>query len=119
MGLHHLFLSFQGRISRSTFWWSAIVLSICFALVFAMLQGTFGSTSTLVLYPPFFLMGAATSVKRMHDRANSPWWFLALLVPLLGPLWCFIQLAFCKGTDGENQYGRDPLHIDRDYLTVV
>ena len=54
----------------------------------------------------------------MHDRGRSPLWLLAAAVPVLGPLWLFIELGLLSGTPGENHYGPDPLTLDTDYLTV-
>jgi uncharacterized membrane protein YhaH (DUF805 family) len=30
-------------------------------------------------------------------------------MPILGPLWLFIELGLLRGTVGPNKYGRDPL----------
>jgi uncharacterized membrane protein YhaH (DUF805 family) len=40
------------------------------------------------------------------------------LVPVIGPVWLFIELGLLRGTPHENQYGLDPLAIDSDYLSV-
>ena len=53
-----------------------------------------------------------------HDRGTSAWWLLAVLVPIIGPIWLFITLALRGGTPSENQYGDDPRLFDADYLTV-
>ena len=113
-----LLFSFRGRVPRSTFWWSGIVLWAAFIVLFVFLDATLGYASTLVLYPPFFWMAAALAVKRMRDRGKSPAWLLIALVPVVGPLWLFVDLGLLRGTPGENHYGADPLTIDSDYLTV-
>jgi uncharacterized membrane protein YhaH (DUF805 family) len=50
----------------------------------------------------------ALGIKRCHDRDQSGWWMLLLLVPLVGPMILFVSLGFIKGTEGTNRYGRDP-----------
>ncbi len=111
-------LRFRGRIPRSTLWWTAVLLGIGFIVLFVFLDETLGRPATLVLYPPFFWIAAAAAVKRMRDRGKSPVWLLLALVPVLGPLWLFVELGLLSGTPGENHYGPDPLEVDSDYLTV-
>lgn len=119
MSLRQLLLSFRGRVSRSKFWWAAVVLSIVFYCLYVPLETTFGHNRSLALYPPFFWATAAITVKRLHDRGKSPVWLVLLLIPLIGPLFVLIDVAVRRGTAGENRYGPDPLADDRDYLTVT
>lgn len=118
MTMRRLLLSFRGRIARTAFWWSGIWLGLAFLVLFVFLQAVAGYGATLLLYPPLFWIGAALAVKRLHDRAKPAWWLLVLLVPVLGPLWLFIDLGLRRGTPGENPYGPDPLEPAGDYMTV-
>jgi uncharacterized membrane protein YhaH (DUF805 family) len=111
-------LGFKGRIGRAAFWWTLILSSAAFIVLFVFLDSIAGHRSTLILYPPFFWIAAAAAVKRMRDRAKSPMWLLVALVPVLGPLWLFLDLGLLRGTPGENHYGPDPLAPEVDYLTV-
>lgn len=113
-----MLFSFHGRVPRATVWWSGILLWVAFIVLFVFLDATFGRTSTLLLYPPFFWIAAALAVKRIRDRGKSPAWLLIALVPVIGPLWLFVELGLLRGTPGENHFGPDPLTIDSDYLTV-
>jgi len=58
----------------------------------------------------FFLvwMTFCITVKRYHDRGKSGWWYLFQFIPLVGPIWAFIELGFCSGDDGDNDYGPGP-----------
>jgi uncharacterized membrane protein YhaH (DUF805 family) len=116
--LGRLLFSFGGRIPRSTFWWTALLLAFTFVVLLIFLETMFGRQSSLVLYPPFFWALAALATKRLRDRGRHPAWLLVLLIPVLGPLWLIFELCFRRGTPGENQYGQDPLEIGVDYLTV-
>lgn len=107
----------RGRISRFTYWSACIPAWLIFTVLFVFLESSFGRGSTLLLYPPFFWCLVALSVKRMHDRGRSPIWLIAVVVPLLGPLWLLVELGLRVGTPGENQYGADPLE-GADYLVV-
>jgi uncharacterized membrane protein YhaH (DUF805 family) len=53
------------------------------------------------------LPSIAVGVRRLHDRDMSGWWYLLVLIPLIGGL---IQLFFFvqKGTEGPNRFGSDP-----------
>jgi uncharacterized membrane protein YhaH (DUF805 family) len=113
-----LLLSFRGRISRNTFWWSVILLGSLFVALFVVLETILGWTSTLAIYPPFFWAMVALAVKRMRDRGRSPIWLLTILIPIAGPLWLFIELGLRRGTPGENQHGPDPRELEPEYLTV-
>ena len=110
--------TFRGRIPRSTFWWTLIWLGLVFIFLFVSMNKVMGYASTLILYPPFFWMLAAQATGRLRDRGKSPVWFVVVLIPVLGVLWLFIDLGLRRGSLGENQYGRDPLEDDHDYLTV-
>jgi len=103
---------------RVTFWGSLIGLGLVFVLLLIVLERVFGRSSSLILYPLLFWALAAVATKRLHDRGKSPAWFLLLLIPILGPLWVFVELALLRGTRGENPYGPDPLERAGDYLTV-
>jgi len=118
-GLGRLLFSFGTRIPRSTFWWALLWSSVAFMLLFAILDRTAGYASTLILYPPFIWVLAALATKRLRDRGKSPLWFLLALIPVLGMVWLFVELGLCRGSPGENQFGRDPLEAIHDYLTVA
>ena len=118
MKFRRLLLSFSGRIPRSTFWLTALLLAVVFIILLVALESIFGRSASLVLYPPFFWVMAALATKRLHDRGKSPLWFLLALIPVLGPLWLLLELGFLRGTPGENRYGDDPLDYRADYLTV-
>lgn len=118
MSSGRLYLSLAGRIPRSTFNTALLALVAGFFVLYVFLQTTFGLRSTLLLYP-FFAWGAlALGSKRLHDRGQSVFYLLALLIPLFGPLWIFATLCCRAGSEGENQYGADRLARHADYLTV-
>lgn len=116
--LARLLIAFRGRLSRFTYWIGCVALFAAFAVMFVFIESALGRGMTLMLYPFVFWPLLALSVKRMHDRGRSPLWLLAVAIPILGPLWLFIELGLRVGTPGENQYGPDPLE-GVDYLTVA
>ena len=63
-------------------------------------------TSLFLLY---LFLAMIVQIKRWHDLNRSGVWVLVNFIPVFGPLWTLIYCGFLKGTDGENQYGLDPL----------
>ncbi len=115
MDWKYLFTSLEGRIGRQSYWMGVLamaVITIVAALLDVMLgtasESGFGIISVIVglalIYPSIVLYA-----KRWHDRGKSGWWTLIGLVPVIGGLWLLIELGFLRGTDGDNQYGPDPL----------
>lgn len=50
------------------------------------------------------------SIKRFHDVDTTGWISIILIIPLVN-FFTFIILGFIKGTDGDNQYGPDPVAL--------
>ena len=60
----------------------------------------------LVYYWVFLIVwnGIVAEIKRWHDLNKSGMWGFIALVPF-GNFYAIYKLGFCKGTDGDNQYG--------------
>ena len=71
--------------------------------VHVMWAGPFTWLTSLLLLVP----SLAVTVRRLHDSDRSGAWVLVTLVPALGGLVMLI-LMLIDGTDGPNDYGRDP-----------
>ncbi len=105
--------SFDGRIGRKTFWQMGLIM---FALNLALYGLVFLATESdglamvaalvaIVLYLVLAVAGLATTVKRLHDRGKSGWFYLISLIPLIGPIWLLVEVGFRAGEEGANQYG--------------
>ena len=108
----HVFilLSFEGRITRFTFWkyWVALlvvgllVATLPYLASFADFQ-PITVVATLVYYA-YAVVGiiswVALSVKRWHDLNKSGWWNLVLFIPLVGPIWWFCRRGVHTGHVG-------------------
>ena len=112
MTLGELYLSIDGRISRSTLWLKYMlpifIINVIVGIVAAANPKT-GNIISLIVGLILLWPGIAVSVKRWHDRDKSAWWLLIALIPIIGWLWAFIELGFLKGTDGPNRFGQDPV----------
>ncbi len=116
MTVAQLLFSTRGRIPRSTFWlrfvlpvWVLTIIAVVIDFATGLIDvdagiGVFsGLFTVLLIYPSI-----AVCIKRFHDRNRSGWFYLLLFVPLLN-IWPTIELYFLRGTDGDNDYGPDPL----------
>ncbi|MBE7183195.1 MAG: DUF805 domain-containing protein [Methylobacterium mesophilicum] len=117
MNWTYLFTGFRGRVARLPFWAGLVLMGLVWlALGIVAVLGNlhlafdpvhcalFASLALLSLWPVL-----AVLAKRWHDRDKSGWWSMLLLVPVIGPLWIFVELGMLEGTRGANQYGPDPL----------
>ena len=118
----------SGRIGRAQ-WWLAQIAVIAFVIVvvvlMGMLQGATEQAKTadvlllaiglLILSLTLMWMTFCLTVKRYHDRGKSAWWYLIQFIPIIGGIWALVELGFCSGDDGDNEYGDGPdLNIGDD-----
>jgi uncharacterized membrane protein YhaH (DUF805 family) len=92
--------SFVGRIDRTAFW----KLQAAFLAV-TILLSLFGEEWGLVGSLLVFVPALATVVKRWHDRGKSGWWFLIVLIPVVGWVWSLVETGFLPGDPSINRYG--------------
>jgi uncharacterized membrane protein YhaH (DUF805 family) len=123
MSLSKLLFSTEGRIPRSTYWYYSLGYTGTYllALFLDYIFGTFDESSGYGLFSALLSLvgivtGLAVGIKRCHDRDHSGWFLLLGLIPFLN-IWVGIELAFLKGTDGNNKYGADPLQKAIDKAT--
>ena len=134
-----LFNSFNGRISRQTFWIGLGILLVAELICHALAEEIQGDRLSAIVDLAFTYPEFALALKRGHDR-NMPLWLLmlffgagavldlltvlemtgnddqpsllSLLIALpftLLGLALLVELGFRRGTVGPNQYGPDPL----------
>lgn len=109
--LQHNYANFTGRAQRSQYWWFALfsfVGSIILNVIDAALFGANATILSLLWSLALLIPSIAVGVRRLHDLDKSGWWLLLALIPLIGALvliYWFVQ----RGTEGDNQYGADPL----------
>ncbi|MBC7906618.1 MAG: DUF805 domain-containing protein [Rhodospirillaceae bacterium] len=102
------YATFQGRASRSEYWFftlfTVIVPIIASIMDGGMDLGPFEVLATLALLLPSTSVG----VRRLHDTDRSGWWYLLPLIPLIGII--VLIIWFCtKGSAGTNRFGEYPL----------
>lgn len=122
-GLGWLLFSFEGRIPRRTFWLTSLAVTfgtyaLLGALVFAIaapgesdgsvLPSIVLGMAAMLFYIPLLWMSLALQVKRWHDRDKGGAWIFINFIPLIGPIWAFVEVGCLRGTVGANQFGPDP-----------
>jgi len=105
---------FDGRAARSEFWWWALFVALvqfAAAIVLTIVLIIFQNVGFLqwlsvlifmVIVLAFILPSIAVSVRRLHDRDLSGWFYLLAFVPF-GGLVLFIFYVL-PGTPGPNRY---------------
>ena len=111
------YFSFKGRLNRKRFILRSIVISIINAILAAVLCRHLGDSAILAVFVAIsfvgFVAGLSLNVRRLHDLNHSGFFCLLLLIPfsffIIIDFFLLIYLIFFKGTEGDNQYGPDPL----------
>ena len=101
--------SFRCRASRSEYWWW-ILASVLFQIICAIIA-LLGNIGIAAIFPVLLIPPTTTViVRRLHDVEKSGWFFLIVLIPIVGILY-LIYLFIQEGNVGENIYGSVPTNI--------
>ena len=130
-------LSMKGRTSRLGYWRVGLLLTLMMCVVFTvvvfatMLVGRLAAPLALLALPLFW-MNLAVSIRRLHDRGKSGWWYLLFFGPiyltaaLSGAegmsagaallalpamaleVWGVVEIGFVRGQDRTNGHGAPP-----------
>ncbi len=73
------YAAFDGRASRSEFWWWALFTFLVSAAT-GMISETLSGLFSLGVLLPSLAVGA----RRLHDTDRSAWFLLVWLIPLIG-----------------------------------
>ena len=117
------YINFKGRARRKEYWMFILVYVIilmgCTAIdnmlgtVFMMDAGALGEISMgygwayTICGLAHFLPGLSLVVRRLHDVGKSGWFYLIILIPLIGIIWLLI-LYCTEGQKQDNKWGPDP-----------
>jgi uncharacterized membrane protein YhaH (DUF805 family) len=105
---------FGGRARRKEYWMFAL-FNFIFCIGAVIIDNLLGTTAGELHYGLFYciyilavlLPGIAVTIRRLHDVGKSGWFYLIVLIPIIGPVWILVLL--CKeGNAGENNYGPNP-----------
>ena len=109
------YVGFQGRASRSEYWWfflfsfiAIFIAGIIDAILFGI-ELTDPTPISWALQLGFLLPTLAVSARRLHDIGKSGWYMLIALIPIAGII--ILIVWYC--TEGEpvsNIYGPVPIN---------
>lgn len=135
------YADFSGRSRRMEFWSFALLNVIVYGIIMLLAvamgggrteleqfeSGNFASYSAvsslvfggvgillLIWWLGTIIPSVAVTVRRLHDRGMSGWWYLGFVVisilPLLGLIasFAFLIILCLPGTPGANRFGPDP-----------
>lgn len=108
------YAEFSGRARRKEYWYF-VLFNILVAIALTFIDGVTGTLNPETglgllsgLYALAMLIPSiAVGIRRLHDTSRSGWWFLLILVPLIGPL--VLLFFFVSDSEaGDNEYGSNP-----------
>ena len=110
----------EGRYNRAKYFWTILAINVVtFGISFTIgyaIGASGGDTTTAGVVG--FIVGIGASVvcalqvvKRLHDlnRPGTHYWLA--YIPIYN-IYFSLLILFKRGTDGENQYGLDPLAVE-------
>jgi len=104
------YATFNGRAQRKENWMFGLFHVLIYTIFFAA-DRAMGTEFMEILYVlALFIPGLAVTVRRLHDIDKSGWWYLIILVPIIGMIvltvfWCL------DSTPGNNRFGPNPKGI--------
>jgi uncharacterized membrane protein YhaH (DUF805 family) len=101
--LRQVYLLWNGRASRKTYW----IFSTPILVLFLLVEFVFINLNEYIYYAVLlivFYTSMMINIKRAHDRDRTGFFSLLLFVPLV-LVWPLIEFGFLAGTDGTNKYG--------------
>ena len=108
---------FSGRARRKEFWYFTLFnVLINFGLDFVdAFVGTFNHEIGVGLLGGLYALavlipGIAVTVRRLHDTGRTGWWFLIVLIPIIGLIVLLIFMVL-DSTPGTNEYGDNPKEV--------
>ena len=114
------YTDFNGRATRSEYWYFVLFYTII-SLILTLIDINFinpyldlspeaamqGSVLTGVFALALLLPQIALGIRRLHDTGRSGWWYLLILIPILG--WLVLLYFYILDSEpGTNAYGPNP-----------
>lgn len=102
------YVTFSGRARRSEYWYF-FLFNLIASFVASALDMALGTMILQALVALGLLLPAiSVTVRRLHDKDKSGWWYWLILIPVIG--WIVLLVWFVQsGTDGDNRFGPDPV----------
>ena len=97
--------TFDGRATRSEYWWVVLVISIAASVISVILNavGLNEKVVSTILGIAEEVLIIGLSVRRLHDVGKGWGWIFIEIVPIIGWIWYFVLMV--TASVGDNQYG--------------
>lgn len=110
------YFSYQGRLNRKPYFWRSLLImfleTICYVIFDSVEDDDLFSVSLLlisiVIFVACVIADLMLDIRRLHDVNKSGWFILLTIIPAVTPFF-YLYLFLMPGTDGNNQYGENPL----------
>ena len=120
--LTNKYADFSGRARRKEYWMWTLYATLIFILAkimdnmlglnFELLGQDLGYGWMYVIAGIInFIPGLSIVVRRLHDIGKSGWFYLIILIPIIGFIWILILLC-SDGVTEENKWGTNPKLIN-------
>ncbi len=102
---------FEGRASRSEYWWFTLV-NVIISLLLTIANGSLSAEGSMNILAGIygllvFIPSLAVTVRRLHDIGKSGWWILIGIIPLIGTI-VLLVFAVMESNPESNEYGPKP-----------
>ena len=120
--LTNKYADFSGRARRKEYWMWTLYATLIFILA-TIMDNMLGLNFELLgqdldygwMYVTAgiinFIPGLSIVVRRLHDIGKSGWFYLIILIPIIGFIWILILLC-SDGVTEENKWGTNPKLIN-------
>lgn len=95
------YANFNGRARRSEYFWAILFVNIVTTVLGFVLPEASSVWALITLVPGFAIV-----VRRLHDTGRSGWYYLFILIPLVGSIMLLIWI--CSDSTEDNQWGPNP-----------
>ncbi len=105
------YADFSGRARRKEYWFY-ILFYVIIAVVLSIIDGIIMGSSGIGILTAIYMLAVllptlAVTVRRLHDIGKSGWWYLIVLIPLIGGIWLLI-LLLQDSQPATNAWGPNP-----------
>ncbi|MEU9147795.1 DUF805 domain-containing protein [Streptomyces sp. NPDC048349] len=99
---------FSGRARRQEFWMFVLCNLVVEAVIVSLdlwlgTKGIIEGAYTVAILLPCI----GLTVRRLHDTGKSGWWYLLVLLPVIGWIWLLVLMAE-EGQSAPNVHGPSP-----------
>ncbi len=85
------YADFEGRATRSEFWWFML-----FCVIINVLLGIAAEWAAGIFFVVMLVPSLAVGTRRLRDTGRSPWWWLVMVPPAIVVGWLVLLIFFIQ-----------------------